>query len=279
MSKGRKIYTAGYLIFLSILLFLQFFPIPMPEKTPVESWNMFHRWLGPAPAQLEQTTFPTGLERSTYYGFTFPGSADKEKELAEFLELQESAEPLPEDWHMTAQQGDTIFRQQPPLLCLLAGNSEWGYVIEGTTLTRLADGRTLFAFKVLWEADEFNCGSNYYRPRFEKKDEENSFLMVLLSLLMLLCDFLFAPLGLLLLFPRFNLSRRRHYALWYSAVLVLPIILVVWLYPVWYSGSGIFQFVATMGTVLIGIPLLLLGAWVCSRIAKHFLADSLPHNS
>ena len=277
MSKGRKIYTVVYLIFLAVLIYVQFFPIPMPEKTPVESWNMFHRWLGPAPARLEKTTIPTGMESSTYFCFTFPGSADKEKELAEFLELQESAEPLPEDWHMTAQPGTAIFRQQAPRLCLLAGNSEWGYVIEGTTLTRLADDRTLFAFKVLWEADEFNCGSNYYRPRFEKKDEETSFLIGVFSLMMLLCDFLLAPLGLLLLFPRFNLSRRWHYVLWYSAVLVLPIILVVWLYPVWYSG--IFQFVATMGTVLIGIPLLLLGAWVCSRIAKHFLADSLPHNS
>ena len=277
MSKGRKIYTAGYLIFLSILLFLQLFPIPMPEKTPVESWDIFHRWLGEAPAQLEQTTFPTGMERSTYYGFTFPGSADKEKELAEFLELQESAEPLPEVWHMTAQAGATIFRQQPPLICLLAGNNEWGYVIEGTTLTSLADGRTLFAFKVLWKENEFNCGSNYYRPRFEKKDEETSFLIGVFSLMMLLGSHLLAPLGLLLLFPRFKLSCRRHRLLWYASVLVLPIILVVWFYPKWYSGPLLF--ITTMGTLLIGIPLLLFGAWVCSRIAKHYLADSLPHNS
>ncbi len=277
MSKGRKIYTAGYLIFLSILLFLQFFPIPMPEKTPVESWNIFHRWLGEAPAQLEKNTIPTGMESSTYFCFTFPSSADKEQELAEFLELQESAEPLPEDWHMTAQPGTTIYRQQAPRLCLLAGNNEWGYVIEGITLTRLADDRTLFAFNVLWEEDEFNCGSNYYRPRFEKKGEEDSFLMGVLSLLMLLCDFLLAPLGLLLLFPRFNLSCMKHYLLWYSSVLILPIILVVWIYPTWYNGPSLF--IAMMSTLLIGIPLLLLGAWVCSRIAKHYLADSLPHNS
>lgn len=277
MSKGRKIYTAAYLIFLAVLIYVQFFPIPMPEKTPVESWNIFHRWLGEAPAQLEKTTIPTGMERATYFCFTFPGSADKEQELAEFLELQESAEPLPEDWHVTTQPGATIFRQQPPLLCLLAGNNEWGYVIEGTTLTRLADGRTLFAFKVLWKENEFNCGSNYYRPRFEKKDEETSFLIGVFSLLMLLSDFLLAPLGLLLLFPRFNLSRMRHYALWYSSVLVLPIIMVVWIYPAWYNG--LLLFITTMGTLLIGIPLLLFGAWVGSRIAKHYLADSLPHNS
>ena len=245
MSKGRKIYTVVYLIFLAVLIYVQFFPIPMPEKTPVESWNMFHRWLGPAPARLEKTTFPTGDKDTTYYGFTFPGSTDREKGLAEFLDLQESAEPLPEDWHMTAQLGATIFRQKTPRLCLLAANSEWGFVIEGITLTRLADDRTLFAFKVLWEADEFACEGNYYRPRFEKKDEETSFLIGVFSLMMLLCDFLLAPLGLLLLFPRFNLSRRRHHVLWYSSVLVLPIILVVWLYPVWYSGNGIFQFVAT----------------------------------
>ena len=157
------------------------------------------------------------------------------------------------------------------------GNNEWGYVIEGTTLTRLADGRTLFAFKVHWEENDSNCGSNYYRPRFEKKDEETSFLIAVLSLLMLLSDFLLAPLGLLLLFPRFNLSRMRHYALWYSSVLVLPIIMVVWIYPAWYNG--LFLFITTMGTLLIGIPLLLFGAWVCSCIAKHYLADSLPHNS
>ena len=277
MSKGRKIYTAGYLIFLSILLFLQLFPIPMPEKTPVESWNIFHRWLGEAPAQLEQTTFDSGMERSTYFGFTFPGSADKEKELVEFLELQESAEPLPEVWHMTAQAGATIFRQQPPLICLLAGNNEWGYVIEGTTLTRLTDGRTLFAFNVLREADDTICGGNYYRPRFEKKDEESSFLIGIFSLLMLLSDFLLAPLGLLLLFPRFNLSRMRHYALWYSSVLILPIIMVVWCYPAWYSGPLLG--VTIFGTLFIGIPLLLFGAWVCSRIVKHYLKATPPRNS
>ena len=277
MSKGRKIYTAAYLIFLVILLYPQFFPIPMPEKTPVESWNIFHRWLGEAPAQLEKTTFPTGMERSTYFGFTFPGSADKEKELVEFLELQESAEPLPEDWHMTAQPGATIFRQQPPLICLLAGNNEWGYVIEGTTLTRLADGRTLFAFKVHWEEDDTICGGNYYRPRFEKKDEESSFLIGIFSLLMLLSDFLLAPLGLLLLFPRFNLSRMRHYALWYSSVLILPIIMVVWCYPAWYSGPLLG--VTIFGTLFLGIPLLLLGAWVCSRTAKPYLKATPPRNS
>ena len=277
MSNGRKIYTLGYLIFLSILLFLSFFPIPMPEKTPLESWNIFHRWLGEAPAQLEKTTFPSGWGKATYFGFTFPGSPDREKELAEFLELQESAEPLPADWNMTALPESAILRQQAPRICLLAGNNEWGYVIEGTTLTRLADGRTLFAFKVLWEADDFNCGSNYYRPRFEKKGEEDSFLMGVLSLMMLLCDFLLAPLGLLLLFPRFNLSCMKHYLLWYSAVLILPIIMVVWVYPAWYSGPLLA--VTIYGTLLIGIPLLLLGAWVCSRVAKHYLTDSLPHNS
>lgn len=277
MSKGRKIYTAAYLIFLVILLYPQFFPIPMPEKTPVESWNIFHRWLGEAPAQLEKTTFPSGWGKATYFGFTFPGSADKEKELVEFLELQESAEPLPEDWHMSEQQGAKIFRQQPPYLCLLAGNNEWGYVIEGTTLTRLADGRTLFAFKVHWEEDDSNCGSNYYRPRFEKKDEESSFLIGILSLLMLLSDFLLAPLGLLLLFPRFNLSRMRHFVLWYTAVLILPIIMVVWCYPAWYSGPVLG--VTIFGTLFIGIPLLLLGAWVCSRIVKHYLKATPPRNS
>ena len=51
----------------------------MPEKTPVESWNIFHRWLGEAPAQLEKTTIPTGDKDTTYYGFTFPGSTDREK--------------------------------------------------------------------------------------------------------------------------------------------------------------------------------------------------------
>jgi cytochrome b subunit of formate dehydrogenase len=88
---------------------------------------------------------------------------------------------------------------------------------------------------------------------------------------MLLCDFLLAPLGLLLLFPRFNLSRRRHYALWYSAVLILPIIMVVWCYPAWYNGPSLF---IAMMSMLIGIPLLLLGAWVCSHIAKRYLAGT-----
>ena len=95
--------------------------------------------------------------------------------------------------------------------------------------------------------------------------------------MMLLGNHLLAPLGLLLLFPRFNLSCMKHYLLWYSSVLVLPIIMVVWCYPAWYNGPSLF--IAMMSTLLIGIPLLLLGAWVCSRIAKHYLADSLPHNS
>lgn len=89
---------------------------------------------------------------------------------------------------------------------------------------------------------------------------------------MLICDFLLAPLGLLLLFPRFKLSCRRHRLLWYASVLVLPIIMVVWCYPAWYNGPSLF--IAMMSTLLIGIPLLLLGAWVCSRIAKRYLADS-----
>ena len=64
----------------------------------------------------------------------------------------------------------------------------------------------------------------------------------------------------------------RHYRLWYSSVLVLPIILVVWLYPAWYSGPTLF--IALFATVFIGIPLLLLGAWVCSHIAKRYLAGT-----
>ena len=48
-------------------------------------------------------------------------------------------------------------------------------------------------------------------------------------------------------------------------------------YPAWYSGPLLG--VTIFGTLFLGIPLLLLGAWVCSRIAKHYLKATPPRNS
>ena len=77
------------------------------------------------------------------------------------------------------------------------------------------------------------------------------------------------PLGFLLLFPRFDLRKKGHTALWFATALLYPIGLGGLTLPFMYSGSK--ALVAFISLLIIVEPLQLIGALVLYLIARNLL--------
>ncbi|MBR5890165.1 MAG: hypothetical protein IKY92_09010 [Akkermansia sp.] len=265
MNRTRKRYTIGYLIFILILGILHLHPWPNPPETAGEAWNRVHPWFGPAPVQLELDSTYQEAEHITHYHFQFAPDAEKEEHIITLLELQQ----IP-----ASGQQENRFSPSTKHICLLEGGSEWGYVVENLVLTRSSTAPTQLEFSILWDADE-HSGWPYYRPTFDhvKPPMWQAFLMMIQGIAFMLSNTILAPLGFLLLFPSFTLTRWWHHLLWYAAVFIPQVVIIYWLHT-WLSGPPLG--VAFGLGLTVGIPFHLFAAWILGRIARRHLIDALP---
>ena len=94
-----------------------------------------------------------------------------------------------------------------------------------------------------------------------------SIIIGLLFLLYLLCWALLVPLGLLLLLPSFTLKTTLHRIIWYTAVVIPQILLLVFAHFVIYDQALIGADIA----FIIGTPLMILCARCILPMAKRFI--------
>ena len=226
MSRARYIYTICYV--LMILALVAFFIWkPHPKTTPQEQWQQFHLWLGPVPQQLQAEEWDTDTTSHQGVIFTFYSTEEWRTKTIRAFGLENKnrdTAPLPAHWEKQLHPFQPRLTAWPKLM--ITHDYSSGYDVRNMTLAQLNDGRTLLAFCYKWD-NEFGK-RDLVLPSYEESPEDPAdfwlagLYIVLSSLFLLL-----VPLGFLLLFPGFDLTRKRHMAYWFMAAAFFPVILLI----------------------------------------------------
>lgn len=257
LSKTRKRFALGYLLFILLLIAPLYIPWSKIPETDTGAWDDFQRWIGPAPTGLEMRQTHHEEENSTLYLFTFDSAPEQESLFTQNFELKPTNEPLPAKWQMEPAPGAYLYRPEARRNCMLAGNCEWGYVIDDLVFTRLSNGRSLLAFRLMQGVPEDSASvGRHYWPQYEEKDPPLIIIISLPFIPYMLCWFMLVPLGFLLLFPSFTLQTTLHRVIWYAAIFVPQLLLFIWAHLVIHDPAIIGADI----TFIIGTPLMLLGA-------------------
>ena len=257
LSKTRKRFALGYLLFILLLIAPPYIPWSKIPETDTGAWDDFQRWIGPAPTGLEMRQTHHEEENSTLYLFTFDSAPEQESLFTQNFGLKPTNEPLPAEWQMEPAPGAYLYRPEARRNCMLAGNCEWGYVIDDLVFTQLSNGRSLLAFRLMQGVPEDAASvGRHYSPHYEEKEAPHLIIISLLFIPYMLCWFMLVPLGFLLLFPSFTLQTTLHRVIWYAAIFVPQLLLFIWAHLVIHDPAIIGADI----TFIIGTPLMLLGA-------------------
>lgn len=252
MSPSRRTYCICYpLVVLALLAVLHFLQAT-PERSPQEQWRDFQPWLGPAPAELQAEKWNSDSDGWGGVIFAFRAAPEWQEHITRDFNLaakDRDTAPLPAHWQAQLDPGQPALTTWPK--GMLSADLTTGYAVQDMTLARLADGRSLLAFHFTWN----NESSNPVFPRYESapaKTIPDYQLALIFAALYAFC--LVTPLGFLLLFPRFDLTRKRHIAWWFAAAALFPLPLAL------LFTQGIAFFILLW--IIIGIPAQLVGAAV-----------------
>lgn len=131
-----------------------------------------------------------------------------------------------------------------------------GFYVQDMTLAQLVDGRTLLAFRYRWD-NEFGR-RDLVSPAYEESPGDDMPLWLSgLCIVVGIAFLLLVPLGFLLLFPRFNLTSKRHIAYWFLSAALFPILLLI---SACTSTSVVEAIPAAISWCIILVPLQLAGA-------------------
>lgn len=227
MSRARLTYTICYVLMLLVFVAFPFIVKATQEITPQAQWNGFHPWFGPVPHQLQAEKW--NREADDYQGviFTFyPTEEWRSKTIRAFgLESKDrDTAPLPEHWEKQLHHFQPRLTAWPKLM--ITHDFSSGYDVRDMTLAQLADGRTLLAFRYSWD-NEFGK-RDLVLPAYEEEPGDDMPLRLSgLCIVVGIAFLLLVPLGFLLLFPRFNLTRKRHIAYCFLTAALFPILLLI----------------------------------------------------
>lgn len=247
---------------------LYFLPSPLPELTPREEWSAFQEWLGPPPQELMEEEWVTGTDDYRGVTFVFHATEDWHAEIAKRFDLAEGRHKnirLQPHWQkLLAPETPLRTARQRRLVKLHKG--EPVYDVKDMVLARLRDGRMLLAFRYLWDNSFSNhsCVFSAYEPG---QGRDFPAWYVVLYGGAAVAFILLVPLGFLLLFPRFDLKKKGHTALWFATALLYPIAVAFVTLPFTFSGSE--ALVALIGCLFLLEPIQFIGALVLYLIARN----------
>ena len=270
MSRARRIYCICYSLMILGLAALFCLPSPLPELTPREKWSSFQAWLGPPPQELHTEDWVTGQDDYQGITFVFHASEDWHAEIAERFGLaagRHGTSRLQPHWREAVDPESPLLTGWRKRLAEIR-TGEPVYDVKDMALARLRDGRTMLVFRYRWD-NTFGNHSYVFSAYEPGQGRDFPSWYVVLYGSAVVAFFLLAPLGFLLLFPRFDLRKKRHTALWFATALLYPIGLGFLTLPFIYSGSE--ALVAFIALLIIVEPLQLIGALVLYLIARNLL--------
>ena len=271
MSRARRIYCICYTMMILVLVALCFMPSLLPELTPREKWSSFQAWLGPSPQELIAEEWATSKDDYTGITFVFHASEDWHAEIAERFSLAEGrhgTSRLQPSWQEAlAPDAPLLTAWRKRLVETHTG--EPVYDVKDMILARLRDGRTLLAFRYRWD-NTFGNHSYVFSDYEPGEGRDFPAWYVVLYGSAVVAFFLLAPLGFLLLFPRFDMKKKGHTVLWFVTALLYPIGVAFVTLPFMYSGSE--ALIALIGILLLLEPLQLIGALVLYLIIRSIRA-------
>ena len=257
MSRARLTYTICYALMLLVFVAFPFIVKATQEITPQAQWNGFHPWFGPVPHQLQAEKWNRAADDRQGVIFTFYsteewrtkhtrafGLADKDRDTA----------PLPPHWEKLLHPFLPRLTAHPKLM--ITHDFSSGFYVQDMTLAQLTDGRTLLAFRYQWD-NEFGK-RDLVLPAYEEEPGDDMPLWLSgLCIVVGIAFLLLVPLGFLLLFPRFNLTRKRHIAYWFLTAALFPILLLI---SACTSTGVVAAIPAAISWCIILVPLQLAGA-------------------
>ena len=270
MSRARRIYCICYSLMILGLAALVCLPSPLPELTPREKWSSFQAWLGPPPQELHTEDWVTGQDDYQGITFVFHASEDWHAEIAERFGLaagRHGTSRLQPHWREAVDPESPLLTAWRKRLAEIR-TGEPVYDVKDMALARLRDGRTMLVFRYRWD-NTFGNHSYVFSAYEPGQGRDFPSWYVVLYGGAVVAFFLLAPLGFLLLFPRFDLRKKGHTALWFATALLYPIGLGFLTLPFLYSGSKALG--AFIAPLIIVEPLQLIGALVLYLIVRNLL--------
>lgn len=227
VSKLRRLYSICYFLFILALGAVLYY-MPFGTQSPAERWQDFQPWFGPAPQELQAEVWDSDADtQQSGIIFVFRASQEWQEQLIRDFNLEakdRNTAPLPEHWETQLHPFQPKLTTWPKLM--ITSDFISGYDVRDMTLAQLRDGRILLAFHDRWDND-FG-GRNLVMQRYDDTPAARSTdWEVTLFCLAGYAFCLVTPLGFLLLFPRYNLSRGRHLVLWFLAAALFPVLLLI----------------------------------------------------
>lgn len=227
MSRARLTYTICYVLMLLVFVAFPFIVKATQEITPQTQWSGFHPWFGPVPNQLQAEEWNREADDRQGVIFTFYSTEDwRTKHIRAFglADKDRDTAPLPPHWEKLLHPFLPRLTAHPKLM--ITHDASSGYDVRDMTLAQLADGRTLLAFRYSWD-NEFGR-RDLVSPAYEEEPGDDMPLWLSgLCIVVGIAFLLLVPLGFLLLFPRFNLTCKRHIAYWFLTAALFPILLLI----------------------------------------------------
>ncbi len=227
VSKLRRLYSICYFLFILALGAVLYY-MPFGTQSPAERWQSFQPWFGPVPQELQAEVWDSDADtQQSGIIFVFRASQEWQEQLIRDFNLEakdRNTAPLPEHWETQLHPFQPELTTWPKLM--ISADYLSGYDVRDMTLARLSDGRCLLAFHYRWD-NEFG-GRNLVMQRYADAPATPSWDGSLTLFFLTGYAFcLFTPLGFLLLFPRYNLSRGRHFVLWFLGAALFPVLLFI----------------------------------------------------
>ena len=261
MSRSRRLYSICYFLIILALGAVLYYLSTGRTTSPAERWNSFHPWFGTAPQELQAEEWDaTADDRHSGIIFVFRASPEWQEQLTRDFNLEakdRNTAPLPEHWETQLHPFQPELTTWPKLM--ITSDFLSGYDVRDMTLAQLQDGRILLAFHYRWD-NEFG-GRNLVMQRYADAPappSRDGSLMLFFLTGYAFC--LFTPLGFLLLFPRYDLSRGWHFFWWFLAAALFPVLLcILALLAVCPLGAVL---VGSMLWFIIVVPMQLVGALI-----------------
>lgn len=227
VSKLRRLYSICYFLFILALGAVLYY-MPFGTQPPAERWQAFQPWFGPAPQELQAEVWDSDADtQQSGIIFVFRASQEWQEQLIRDFNLEakdRNTAPLPEHWETQLHPFQPKLTTWPKLM--ITSDFISGYDVRDITLAQLQDGRILLAFHHRWDND-FG-GRNLVMQRYADAPATPSWDGSLTLFFLTGYAFcLFTPLGFLLLFPRYDLSRGWHIFWWFLAAALFPVLLFI----------------------------------------------------